>query len=89
MKRIRELETRSRSERQTQLFIETPYRNGAMLEALVAGCQPGTLVCVATDLSLPSESVRTMTAAKWKAALGANKGPDFHKKPTVFLLLGQ
>jgi len=88
-KRIRELETRSRGERQTQLFIETPYRNGAMLEALVAGCQPGTLVCVATDLSLPSESVRTMTAAKWKSALGADKGPDFHKKPTVFLLLAQ
>jgi len=55
----------------------------------VNACQPGTLVCVATDLSLPTESVRTLTAAKWKAALAANKGPDFHKKPTVFLLLGQ
>jgi 16S rRNA (cytidine1402-2'-O)-methyltransferase len=88
-KRIQELEKRSRAEKQTQLFIETPYRNAAMLEALVAACQPGTLICVATDLSLPSESVRTLTAAKWKAALAANKGPDFHKKPTVFLLLGQ
>jgi 16S rRNA (cytidine1402-2'-O)-methyltransferase len=88
-KRIRELEARSRSEKQTQLLIETPYRNGQMLEALVTGCQPGTLVCVATDLSLASESVRTMTAAKWKAQLGAGKMPDFHKKPTVFLFLGQ
>lgn len=88
-KRIQQLEQRSRSERQTQLLIETPYRNAAMLEALVNACQPGTLVCVATDLSLPTESVRTLTAAKWKAALAANKGPDFHKKPTVFLLLGQ
>lgn len=88
-KRIRELEARSRAERQTQLFIETPYRNAAMLEALVAGCQPGTLICVATDLSLASESVRTLTAAKWKAQLASGKGPDFHKKPTVFLLLGQ
>jgi 16S rRNA (cytidine1402-2'-O)-methyltransferase len=88
-KRIRELEQRSRKEKQTQLLIETPYRNAAMLEALVAHCQPGTLVCVATDLSLASESVRTMTAAKWKAALAAGKAPDFHKKPTVFLLLGQ
>ena len=88
-KRIRELETRSRSEKQTQLLIETPYRNGQMLDALVAGCQPGTLVCVATDLSLASESVRTMTAAKWKAQLAAGKAPDFHKKPTVFLFLGQ
>ena len=88
-RRIRELEQRSRKERQTQLFIETPYRNAAMLDALVANCQPGTLVCVATDLSLPTESVRTMTAAKWKTALVGGKGPDFHKKPTVFLLLGQ
>lgn len=88
-KRIRELEQRSRNEKQTQLFIETPYRNAAMLEALVAACQPGTLVCVATDLSLPSESVRTLAAGKWKAALAAGKAPDFHKKPTVFLLLGQ
>lgn len=88
-KRLKELEQRSRNEKQTQLFIETPYRNGAMLEALVASCQPGTLICVATDLSLPTESVRTMAANKWKAALAAGKAPDFHKKPTVFLLLGQ
>ncbi|NYE59381.1 16S rRNA (cytidine1402-2'-O)-methyltransferase [Duganella sp. 1224] len=83
--RIKELEQRSRKEKQTQLFIETPYRNAAMLEALVASCAPGTLVCVATDLSLPSETIRTMTAAQWKTA----PAPDFHKKPTVFLLLGQ
>jgi 16S rRNA (cytidine1402-2'-O)-methyltransferase len=88
-KRIKELESRSRSEKQTQLLIETPYRNGAMLDALVAGCQPGTLICVATDLSLPSESVRTLSGAKWKALLASGKAPDFHKKPTVFLLLGQ
>ncbi len=83
--RIKELEQRSRKEKQTQLFIETPYRNAAMLEALVTACAPGTLVCVATDLSLPSETIRTMTATQWKTA----KAPDFHKKPTVFLLLGQ
>ena len=88
-KRIRELEVRSRGEKQTQLLIETPYRNGQMLEALAAGLQPNTLVCVATDLSLPTESVRTLTAAKWKAQLAAGKAPDFHKKPTVFLFLGQ
>lgn len=86
-KRIRELEARSRAEKQTQLLIETPYRNGQMLEALAATLQPGTLVCVATDLSLASESVRTLTAAKWKAQLAAGKTPEFHKKPTVFLFL--
>ncbi|MEH6438174.1 SAM-dependent methyltransferase [Massilia sp. DD77] len=88
-KRIQQLEARSRSEKQTQLFIETPYRNGAMLEALVAACQPGTLICVATDLTLSSESVKTLTAAKWRAQLASGKAPEFHKKPTVFLLLGQ
>lgn len=87
-KRIQQLEGRSRSEKQTQLLIETPYRNGAMLDALVAACQPSTLICVATDLSLPTESVRTLTAAKWKAQLAAGGAPDFHKKPTVFLFLG-
>ena len=88
-KRIKELEMRSRSEKQTQLLIETPYRNSAMFEALVAGCQQSTLICVATDLSLPSESIRTLSGAKWKALLAAGQAPDFHKKPTVFLLLAQ
>jgi 16S rRNA (cytidine1402-2'-O)-methyltransferase len=88
-KRIKELENRSRSEKQTQLLIETPYRNAAMLEALVAGCQQSTLICVATDLSLPTESIRTLSGAKWKALLASGKAPDFHKKPTVFLLLAQ
>src|SRR5690348_11884393 len=69
-RRIRELEARSRAEKQTELFIETPYRNGAMLEALVGSCQGGTLICVATDLSLPAEAIRTMTAAQWKGVLG-------------------
>ncbi|MYM83700.1 SAM-dependent methyltransferase [Duganella sp. FT50W] len=83
--RLKDLEQRSRKEKQTQLFIETPYRNAALLEALVTTCAPGTLICVATDLSLPSETIRTMTAAQWKTTAP----PDFHKKPTVFLLLGQ
>jgi 16S rRNA (cytidine1402-2'-O)-methyltransferase len=86
-KRIRELEQRSSREKQTQLLIETPYRNGAMLEALVGTCQPGTLICVATDLSLATESIRTLSGAKWKSLLAAGKMPDLHKKPTVFLLL--
>ncbi|MES2899315.1 MAG: SAM-dependent methyltransferase [Pseudomonadota bacterium] len=88
-KRIKELESRSRTDKQTQLLIETPYRNAAMLGALVDSCNPATLVCVATDLSLASESIRTQSAAKWKAQLGAGKAPDFHKKPTVFLFLAQ
>ncbi|RJG01404.1 SAM-dependent methyltransferase [Noviherbaspirillum sedimenti] len=88
-KQIKLLEDRSRKERQTQLFIETPYRNGALLETLASTCQPNTLVCVATDLSLASESIATRTAGAWKKQLAAGKAPDLHKRPTVFLLLGE
>lgn len=88
-KRLKTLEDRSRSERQTQLFIETPYRNAALLDAIVGTCQASTLVCVATDLSLASETIRTQTAGKWKSELAAGKAPEFHKKPTVFLFLAE
>lgn len=89
VKRLRQLEERSRSERQTQLFIETPYRNLAMLEAMASACRPDTLICIATDLTLASESVVTRTAAAWLSALKTGQGPDMHKKPTVFLLLAE
>lgn len=89
IRRLKELEKRSRQERQTQLFIETPYRNTAMLEAMIDACQPGTLICVATDLTLPSESVATRKASEWKKLLSSGKPPAFQKKPTVFLLLAE
>jgi 16S rRNA (cytidine1402-2'-O)-methyltransferase len=88
-RRIRELEERSRKESQTQLFIETPYRNAALLEALTASCQPATLISVATDLSLPDESIQTRSAGNWKGELQAGRMPAFHKKPTVFSMLAQ
>lgn len=86
-KRIKDLEERSRQDKQTQLFIETPYRNGTLLDALAAVCRPDTLISVATDLTLASETIKTQQAAKWRSDLAAGKAPDFHKKPTVFLLL--
>lgn len=86
-KRLKELEERSRREKQTQLFIETPYRNAGMLETLISTCHPATLICVATDITLASESIQTKTAATWKSEVKAGKMPDFNKKPTVFLLL--
>lgn len=85
--RIRQLEQRSRQERQTQLFIETPYRNEAMLQALAASCAANTLICVATDLTLHTESVRTCSAQQWQKEIAAGKMPAFRKRPTVFLLL--
>lgn len=87
--RIRMLEKRSRAEKQTQLFIETPYRNGAMLEALASACHPNTFLCIATDLTLETEAISTRSAAQWKAAISNGSLPDFHKKPTVFLLLAE
>jgi len=88
-KRIKQLEERSRQEKQTQLLIETPYRNAAMLEALANHCHGNTLISVATDLTLASELITTQTAARWKTQIAAGKLPEFHKKPTVFLLLAE
>ena len=85
--RLKQLEQRSRQEKQTQIFIETPYRNEALLEAMATHCAGSTLVCIATDLTLDSESVRTQTSALWKQEIAAGRMPDFRKKPTVFLML--
>jgi 16S rRNA (cytidine1402-2'-O)-methyltransferase len=85
--RLRQLEQRSRQEKQTQIFIETPYRNEAMLEAIANHCTSSTLLTVATDLTLETETVRTQSVQIWKNEITAGRFPDFRKKPTVFLLL--
>ncbi len=81
-RKIRELEQRSRREAETQIFIETPYRNDAMLEALLATCAPQTRLCVASDLTLPTESVATATIAAWR-----RRRQSIGRRPTIFLLL--
>ena len=80
-RRIKELETRSRREQETEIFIETPYRNDALLAALVDACAPTTRLCVAADLTLDAESVKTGKIAEWRRA------PAIGKRPAVFLLL--
>ncbi len=85
--RIRQLEQRSKQEQQTQIFIETPYRNEALLQALSTHCQPGTQICIATHLTLEDESIQRMSAQSWKREIAENRMPDFRKKPTVFLML--
>lgn len=82
-KALRDLEGESRKRSQTQLFIETPYRNRAMFESILQACQPNTRLTVATDLSLPGESVLTRSIANWKK----QTPPDIERRPTVFLLL--
>jgi 16S rRNA (cytidine1402-2'-O)-methyltransferase len=78
-----ELETESRKKQQTQLFIETPYRNRQMFDAILSHCQPATRLCIATDLTLPAESIRTQSIQNWKK----QTPPDIERRPTVFLLL--
>jgi 16S rRNA (cytidine1402-2'-O)-methyltransferase len=80
--RIRELEQRSRKEKETEIFIETPYRNDVLLAALLEACSPGTKLCVAADLTLPGESVQTKPIAEWRRAKAA-----IGRRPAVFLLL--
>ena len=79
---IRDAERRSSQLHQTQLFIETPYRNQALFAALVEHCRPETLVCVACDLTLDTQWVATKTATAWRGVAA-----DLQKRPTVFLLL--
>ena len=82
-KTLRELESESRKRRQTQIFIETPYRNRQLYDSILQICQPGTRLTVATDLSLHGESVLTRTIQQWKK----QTPPEFERRPTVFLLL--
>lgn len=80
--RIRALEARSRRERETQIFIETPYRNAALTGALLETCAAGTLLCVASSLTQPQESIATRSIAHWRRA-----PPAPGRAPTVYLLL--
>lgn len=77
--RIRELEKAARRDRATQLFIETPYRSAALLDALAATLAPDTLISVGADLSLPSQLIRTLDAKAWRGRSG-----EFRDRLVVF-----
>jgi len=81
---LKELEQQAGRDDAAQAFIETPYRNNAMLEGILAACRDDTLVCVACDLTLASEFIATRTVAEWRLAF-----PDLHKRPSVFLIWRQ
>jgi 16S rRNA (cytidine1402-2'-O)-methyltransferase len=83
-KAISKLEADSAKLKQTQLFIETPYRNEKMFGALLAQCRPETQLCVATDITLPGEQIMTRTIKLWKS----QPIPQLNKRPSLFLLLG-
>lgn len=80
-KAIRSLESESRQKNCTQIFIETPYRNNQLLEALIKMLQPQTKICVAVDLTSPTEIIQTKTAQQWKTAM-----PQLHKRPAIFMI---
>jgi len=81
-KRIRELVQRSRREGETQIFIETPYRNDVLMAALLECCEPETRLCVAIDLTLATEAVKSAPVSAWRRDTRTSIG----KRPAVFLL---
>lgn len=81
--KLKEIEKRSQTHKETQIFIETPYRNQQMLEALLNTCNANTCLCIACHVSLQDEMIVTKSISEWKKSTL----PDLNKKPTVFLLL--
>jgi len=83
-KALKTLENRSRAEHQSQVFIETPFRNMQLLEDILVVCSPLTRLCIACDVTLPDQFIRTKTVGAWKSA----SLPDLHKKQVVFIIQG-
>ncbi len=78
---LKNLEKLSQDKNQSQIFIETPYRNNKMLEDIITALQPNTHLCVATDISLETEYIRTMRIFDWKKTV-----VDLHNRPTIFII---
>ena len=78
---IKNFEAQSGIKNQSQIFIETPYRNNKLLEDLLQTLQSNTLLCIATDITLPTEFIKTMRVADWKKTT-----VDLHNRPTIFIL---
>ena len=81
--KIKQLEQTSKKERQTQIFIETPYRNNQMLDELLKHCGGETKVCIAQNITAKDQMIKTKTIAEWK-----KQKPTLEKQPAVFLMLG-
>jgi 16S rRNA (cytidine1402-2'-O)-methyltransferase len=80
-KAIQQLERDVRMRNQTQIFMETPFRNNQLMDAVLESCQPDTLLCVASNLTAPDEYIKTWTVRQWR-----KDKPDLHKRPTMFLI---
>ena len=86
IQRLKEIERISAKNHETQIFIETPYRNQHLFEDILAQCQSNTRLCIACNISLEDEFIVTKTISEWNK-MQKNTLPDLHKKPTVFLIL--
>ena len=80
-KKLKILEQRAAIEHQTQIFIETPYRNNKMVDDILKSCRPQTKLCIAANITCEDEYIRTKTLKEWKG-----KVPDLSKIPCIFLL---
>jgi 16S rRNA (cytidine1402-2'-O)-methyltransferase len=80
-KKLKELESSAARFKQTQLFIETPFRNNPMMDEILRSCKNDTYLCVASNLTSENEFIKTQTIGNWK-----RETLDLHKKPTIFLL---
>lgn len=78
---LQNLERNARQYQQTQIFMETPFRNNQLLEAVIEACSPDVALCIAANVTAPDELIRTMSVGKWKT-----KKPDLHKIPAIFLI---
>ncbi|WP_018611976.1 SAM-dependent methyltransferase [Segetibacter koreensis] len=78
---LKELENESGKKNCTQIFIETPYRNNQLIKQIVETCKPQTQLCIAADITAPSETIVTKSITEWKKQL-----PDIHKRLAIFLL---
>lgn len=81
VKMLKKMEAQIYNNHQTQLFIETPYRNMKMLEDILTVCMPDTKLCIAADITLETEFIKTKTVKEWKS-----QKPDLNKRPCIFLL---
>ncbi len=81
IKRLKVLENRIYTENQTQIFIETPYRNNKIVQDFITHCRPSTKLCIAAEITTDNEFIKTKPLGRWK-----NSCPDLNKKPTIFLL---
>lgn len=81
IKKIKDIERLAKEKSQTQLFIETPYRNTHVLDDILTNCDNNTRLCIACDITLPTEFIKTRSVASWKKQI-----PDINKRPAIFLI---